>query len=170
MRTNSNLAVKLPRQEEQVRQPEIVKVPKVKPVSKPMSPVKVLLFLMVIIGLSFSVMYSRAQLNEMGSKVNSATKELEILKSENIRLQTELEEKISLKNVEEYATVELGMEKMDASQVEYVTLTSGNQVEITEESDSSVWQKIKNFFDDMMEQAITIKKLGPVVGPSFLVL
>lgn len=34
MRTNSNLAVKLPRQEEQVRQPEIVKVPKVKPVSK----------------------------------------------------------------------------------------------------------------------------------------
>ena len=148
---NSNLAVKLPRQEEQVRQPEIVKVPKVKPVSKPMSPVKVLLFLMVIIGLSFSVMYSRAQVNEMGSKVNSATKELEILKSENIRLQTELEEKISLKNVEEYATVELGMEKMDASQVEYVTLTSGNQVEITEESDSSVWQKIKNFFDDMME-------------------
>ena len=151
MRTNSNLAVKLPRQEEQVRQPEIVKVPKVKPVSKPMSPVKVLLFLMVIIGLSFSVMYSRAQLNELGAKVNSDTKELEILKSENIRLQTELEEKISLKNVEEYATVELGMEKMDASQVEYVTLTSGNQVEITEESDSSVWQKIKNFFDDMME-------------------
>ena len=151
MRTNSNLAVKLPRQEEQVRQPEIVKVPKVKPVSKPMSPVKVLLFLMVIIGLSFSVMYSRAQLNELGAKVNSATKELEILKSENILLQTELEEKISLKNVEEYATVELGMEKMDASQVEYVTLTSGNQVEITEESDSSVWQKIKNFFDDMME-------------------
>ena len=151
MRTNSNLAVKLPRQEEQVRQPEIVKVPKVKPVSKPMSPVKVLLFLMVIIGLSFSVMYRRAQLNELGAKVNSATKELEILKSENIRLQTELEEKISLKNVEEYATVELGMEKMDASQVEYVTLTSGNQVEITEESDSSVWQKIKNFFDDMME-------------------
>ena len=151
MRTNSNLAVKLPRQEEQVRQPEIVKVPKVKPVSKPMSPVKVLLFLMVIISLSFSVMYSRAQLNELGVKVNSATKELEILKSENIRFQTELEEKISLKNVEEYATVELGMEKMDASQVEYVTLTSGNQVEITEESDSSVWQKIKNFFDDMME-------------------
>ena len=116
-----------------------------------MSPVKVLLFLMVIISLSFSVMYSRAQLNELGAKVNSATKELEILKSENIRFQTELEEKISLKNVEEYATVELGMEKMDASQVEYVTLTSGNQVEITEESDSSVWQKIKNFFDDMME-------------------
>lgn len=53
-------------------------------------------------------MYSRAQLNELGAKVNSATKELEILKSENIRLQTELEEKISLKNVEEYATVELG--------------------------------------------------------------
>ena len=43
------------------------------------------------------------------------------------------------------------MEKMDASQVEYVTLTSGNQVDITEESDSSVWQKIKNFFDNMME-------------------
>ncbi len=151
MRTNSNLAVKLPEQEERLKQPEIVRVPKAKPVAKPMSPVKVLLFLMLIIGLSFSVMYSRAQLNEMSAKVNSVTKELETLKSENIRLQTELEDRISLKNVEEYATVELGMEKMDASQVEYVTLTDGNQVEITEENDGSVWQKVKNFFDDMME-------------------
>lgn len=37
------------------------------------------------------------------------------------------------------------MEKMDASQVEYVTLTSGNQVEITEESDALFGRKSRTF-------------------------
>lgn len=150
MRTNSNLAYKLPKEQQQVRRPQIVAVPKAKPAVKTASPVKVLLFLTVIIALSFSVMYNRAQLTEMSAKVNAASKQLEEIKSENIRLQTELEDRMSLKNVEEYAAVELGMERLDPSQIEYVTLPKDTPQE-TEQPDDSIWQKIKNFFVDMME-------------------
>ncbi len=151
MRNDSNLAYKLPKQQEEVRQPKIVKVPKAKPAVKTASPTKVLLFLIVIIGLSFSVMYSRAQLTELTTKVNAATEELDVLQSETVRLKTELESRISLKNVEEYVTMELGLEKLDPSQIEYITLEAELPDQTVETVDDSIWQKIKNFFVDMME-------------------
>ena len=150
MRTNTNLAYQLPKQQEELTQPKIVKVPKAKPVKKT-SPVKVLAFMTVILALAFSVMYSRAQLTELSAQVSKVSKELDVLESENVRLNAELEERISLKNVEEYAATELGMDKLDPSQVEYVTLSEGDKAEVKEETDSSIWQQIKNFFVDMME-------------------
>ncbi|MBQ4153530.1 MAG: hypothetical protein IJD11_04145, partial [Oscillospiraceae bacterium] len=101
--------------------------------------------------MTFSVMYSRAELTELSAQVNSVTKQYEELQSENIRLTTELEERISLENVEEYAATELGLEKLDPAQVEYVTLTEGNMLEIKEEVDPTIWDSIQNFFMDMME-------------------
>ncbi len=151
MRQGSNLAYQLPKQQEEIRQPKIVKVPKAKPAAKAASPTKVLLFLMVIIGLAFSVMYSRAQLTETTTKVNAATQELEELKSETVRLKTELEARISLENVEEYATMELGLEKLEPSQIEYISLEETVPTQAAAAEDDSMWQKIKNFFVDMME-------------------
>lgn len=151
MKHNSNLAYQLPRRQEEINRPEIVKVPKAKPRAKTTSPLKVILFLGLIIAMSFSVMFSRAQLTEITTKVNAATKELESLESEKVRLTTELEDKVSLRNVEEYATMELGLEKLDPSQIEYVTLSDGEEVEVKEEQESSIWEKIQNFFIDVME-------------------
>ncbi len=48
--------------------------------------------------------------------------------------------------MEEYAAAELGMDKLEPSQVEYVTLSEGDKAEVKEEADSSIWQQIKNFF------------------------
>lgn len=150
MKYDSNLAYNLPKQQEEVKQPKIVRVPKAKPVKRT-SPIKVLFCMAVVLCMAFSVMYSRAELNELSAQVNRTAKEYEELQSENVRLTTELEQRISLKNVEEYAATELGLEKLDPAQVEYITLTEGNQIEVKEESDSSVWGSIKNFFVDMME-------------------
>lgn len=149
---NSNLAYQLPKREEEVRQqPRIVRVPKAKPAAKPASPFKVLLFLTVILGMTSAVMFSRAQVTEINDQINAANKQLETLKSENVRLSTELEGRISLKNVAEYATTELGLEKLDPSQIEYIALTENKPVEVKAEESGSIWQKIKNFFVDMME-------------------
>lgn len=151
MRNDSNLAYQQPKRQEEAKQPKIVKVPKARPAVKAASPTKVLLFLMVIIGLAFSVMYSRAQLTELTTKVNAATNELEVLESETVRLKAELESRVSLKNVEEYATTELGLEKLDPSQIEYIALEPEVPEQAAEPEDDSIWQKIKNFFVDMME-------------------
>jgi len=149
MKYDTNLAYQLPKEQE-VKQPKIVRVPKAKPV-KQTSPIKVLFFMAVVLFMTFSVMYSRAELTELSAQVNSVTKQYEELQSENIRLTTELEERISLENVEEYAATELGLEKLDPAQVEYVTLTEGNMLEIKEEVDPTIWDSIQNFFMDMME-------------------
>lgn len=150
MKNHSNLAYQQPKQQEELRQPKIVKVPKAKPVKRT-SPVKVLACMAVVLVMASSIMYSRAQLTELSAQVTSASKKLDELESENVRLTTELEKQLSLKNVEEYAATELGLEKLDPAQVEYVTLTEGNRVEVKEETEPSVWQKIKNIFVDMME-------------------
>lgn len=150
MRNQSNLAYKQPRQQEEVRQPKIVRVPKAKPV-KQTRPIKVLACMIMVLLMASSVMYSRARLTELNAQISSANKKYEELESERIRLMTELEKQLSLKNVEEYAATQLGMEKLDPDQIEYVTLTEGNPIEKKEEADPSIWQKIKNFFVDMME-------------------
>ncbi len=150
MRYDTNLAYRLPKEEQAVSQPKIVRVPKAKP-AKQVSPVKVLFCMGLVLMMAFSVMYSRAQLTELSAKVTAATKQLEELESENIRLTTELEERISLENVEEYATTQLGLQKLDPAQVQYIALSEGNQIEVKEEVNPTIWQLIRNFFIDMME-------------------
>ena len=45
-----------------------------------------------------------------------------------------LESKVSLRNVEEYATQKLGMAPLDKSQITYINLNEGDRVELTSES------------------------------------
>ena len=66
----------------------------------------------------------------MYSKVSSLTNELTYAKAENVRLQTELESKISAKNVEEYAENVLGMKKIDPSQIKYIEIQTDDVVSI----------------------------------------
>lgn len=65
-------------------------------------------------------------------------------------MQTEIESKNSLKNIEDYAENILGMQKLDKSQVDYITIESGNVVEIPQEEDN-IFVNIKNALDDFVE-------------------
>jgi len=63
---------------------------------------------------------------------------------------TRIEQKSSQKVVEDYAENVLGMQKLDNAQVEYISLESGNKVEIPEQNEN-VLKKIKNAFDSFVE-------------------
>ena len=86
----------------------------------------------------------------MYSKVSSLTNELTYAKAENVRLQTELESKISAKNVEEYAENVLGMKKIDPSQIKYIEIQTDDVVSIPEQDEGFI-VKIKKFFDYCVE-------------------
>ena len=73
-----------------------------------------------------------------------------MLESENVRMQSELEEKTALKSVESYAENVLGMQKLDKSQIEYVSISNGNIVDIPENNDN-IFVRLKNSFDDFVE-------------------
>jgi len=104
----------------------------------------------LILMFSFSL-YSRAVLATINEDINMKTEELSTLSGEYTRLQTELEGKISLKNIEEYATANLGMMKVDTTQVQYLNLDETESVTLyNTSSENSVSEQIKRAISELL--------------------
>ena len=96
-----------------------------------------------------SVIYSLDRRNTMYNKVYALNEKLENAAAENVRLQSELEGKVSAKRIEEYAA-SLGMEKINSSQINYIKIQTGDVVTIPEKEKGLI-AKIKSFFDKCVE-------------------
>ncbi len=97
-----------------------------------------------------TVIYSLDRRNTMYNKVAAKNQELNLVESENVRLQAELESNISAKNVEEYAENVLGMKRIDPLQIKYIKIQTGDVVNIPEQEEGFV-AKIKSFFESCVE-------------------
>ncbi len=97
-----------------------------------------------------TVIYSLDRRNTMYNKVSALNEELDLAQAENVRLQSELDSKLSAKNVEDYAENVLGMRKIDSSQIKYIEIQTDDVVKIPQQDDSFV-AKIKKFFDSCVE-------------------
>ncbi len=69
--------------------------------------------------------YMRIQINEVNSMINDVQKEINTLNGEKTGLEMELERRITYSNIELEAT-EMGMHKMDKSQVKYIRVNDSN--------------------------------------------
>ena len=96
-----------------------------------------------------SVIYSLDKRNTMYNKVSAMNEKLDEAEAENVRLQSELEGKVSAKSIEEYAK-SLGMEKINSSQINYIKIQTGDVVTIPEKEKGLI-SKIKSFFDRCVE-------------------
>ncbi len=81
-----------------------------------------------------ALLYSQAVLSELKAEANTVQNDLRDMESEQVRLSAELESKISMRNIEEYATQKLGMAPLDKSQITYVDLSQGDRIELSSES------------------------------------
>ena len=73
------------------------------------------------------------------------------LQGENVSLQSELAQKTNMSKVEEYAENELGLKKLDKSQIEYVTVDSDSVAKVVKAEDDNVFVKIKHWFSSVLE-------------------
>jgi cell division protein FtsL len=96
-----------------------------------------------------SVIYSLDKRNTMYNKVSAMNEKLDSAEAENVRLQSELDSKMSAKNIEEYAQ-SLGMVKLNSSQIFYVKTQTGDVVTIPEQEKGLI-AKIKSLFDKCVE-------------------
>jgi len=96
-----------------------------------------------------SVIYSLDKRNTMYNKVSALNEKLDSAEAENVRLQSELDSKMSAKNIEEYAQ-SLGMVKLNSSQIFYVKTQTGDVVTIPEQEKGLI-AKIKSLFDKCVE-------------------
>lgn len=97
-----------------------------------------------------AVIYGKVENAAIHAEITAQTQYVRTLESENVRMQTEIEEKTALKSVESYAEDILGMQKLDKSQIEYVSVSSGSVIDIPE-NDDNIFVKIKNGVSDFLE-------------------
>lgn len=96
--------------------------------------------LLVAVGL---LVAARAQLTEKSDLLATYENQYAVAQSENTRLNMELEARMSLDNVETYARDVLGMSKQERYQIEYIDLSGGNKLVMSEN------QKDKGFFESI---------------------
>lgn len=97
-----------------------------------------------------SVIYSLDRRNTVYNKMSSMNSALSLAEAENVRLQAELESRMTAKNVEDYAENVLGMTKIDSSQIEYIKIQTDDVVNIPQQKEGLL-SKIEGLFDDIVE-------------------
>ncbi len=152
---NTNLAVDLRRYEARSERAQMRAASNIKPkraAKASQTPAAIMLVVLIAAAGALIAMCisSKADIAAMHAEIVEAEQDVDALINENTRMKLELEQKSSQKTVEEYAENILGMQKLDKSQIEYISLTSGNMVEISEK-DGNIFTRLKNAFDKFLE-------------------
>lgn len=105
----------------------------------------------VAMALMFSMIYGKVELSSLYEKQAKMETELTQLTSENVSLESELATKTGLSKVEEYAEKNLGLKKLDKSQIEYVEVEKDTVAEVVQPEDDNLFVKIKNWFSNALE-------------------
>ena len=89
-------------------------------------------FLVALMTVSLCLLlYSNAVLTELSDQVAEATERHELLLDENEWLQTSIESRMSLRNIEDVAKNELGLAELEPYQVTYVNRSAGDKIVTT---------------------------------------
>ncbi|NLL92345.1 MAG: hypothetical protein GX222_08060 [Ruminococcaceae bacterium] len=106
-------------------------------------------FLVVLMVLT---VYNNMVLTDTKNLANAAVSNLNSLESEYTYLSYKLDSMVSLKNAEDYVVKELGLVKVNPSQVEYISLQNSDVIEKNEISE----QKITDIFTRLWSAVIAI--------------
>ena len=116
---------------------------------------KIMLYIGAIFVILFAVSYRNALIAQKYSEIKELKADLSEVEKENKQLEVNIESKTNLGTIEEKASKELGLKKLDDSQIVYVNTekqdyveSSTEEVKITEEENwfESLINKIKNIF------------------------
>ena len=99
------------------------------------------------------LIYGRVQTNEIYTKIAALQTEYDDLTAKNISMRSEMEGKMTVKNIEDYAKDELKLQPLNQSQITYIQLQTEDEVVITEPEDNlfvrindklvSIWEYLR---------------------------
>ena len=87
------------------------------------------------------MIFNRVQITETNDQIIQMQEQLDILESENIRLENELAAQISAEQVDEYAAAH-GMQKVDSYQVQYITVDAGDKLTVADDGEQGFFETI----------------------------
>lgn len=102
------------------------------------------------IAIAFAILHSKVELSDYTTMISEVKSELEAEQRENLRLNAELDSMVTLDNVENIASTELGLQKTQNSQIEFVALNTEQMTEVAE-TDVNIFVSIKEWFYDVLE-------------------
>lgn len=117
---------------------------------RPAEAAKLIAVCLVIMLALVGMMVGNIKVAQLDENVSAAQKKLDTAKSEQVRLSAELESRMSLQKVENYAVNNLGLIKINPYQIQYVNITNKDKVEISSR-ENPVFAFFKNLYDDIME-------------------
>lgn len=98
---------------------------------------------LIVTALTFLMIYGRVALTETTAEVTRAKQTLSTLENENIRIQMEIDRKMSLSNIEEYAVTQLNMGKVEQYQIETVSIGQNEEILVMKDnSDTNFFQRV----------------------------
>lgn len=111
---------------------------------------KTILFTSVAVILALLFVMAKASLSELSSQISTSSSLREEARRENIRLQTELDNMVTLSKVDEIATSSLGLQKTVKSQVKYITVHDKTMVQ-SAGRETNVFAQLKNWADNVSD-------------------
>ena len=87
----------------------------------------------------------------MARMVAAKSEELSNAQDNNALLQSKLDTKVNISYIEQYATQELGMQKVSASQKKYVSVNTESLVQVSDDGSGGFFGSIRRWFSDLME-------------------
>jgi len=135
---------------EKEEQPKIKRAAKTDSASRRGNAFKIIIMAVCAVMLPIYFLASKVELSELTGKINSAQAELEQAQSENLRLQAELDNIVTLSRVEEFAQNELGMQRITTAQGTHISLNTGGTTEIAQDLDDPV-TIISQWFSNVLE-------------------
>ena len=104
---------------------------------------------LVLVGMVVGLLSCNARLTELSGDIQAAQRDLTTSQSTYDYLEGQLEGISTMKNVEEIAVDQLGMTKMDSSQVTYITLENQNSIVCAENG-------MERFFSGIQAAALSL--------------
>lgn len=104
---------------------------------------------LILVGMVVTLLSCNARLTELTGEIQATQKELTTSQSTYDYLQGQLEGISTMKNVEEIAVDQLGMTKLDTSQITYVTLENQNSIVCAENG-------FQRFFSGIQAAALSL--------------
>ncbi len=108
------------------------------------------ILLVAALGITGSIIYNQVQLTELTAKIDTTSKNLEESRSVYTQLQMRSNASLSLATVESFAKTNLGMRKIDQSQLVFIELSQGDKGQVVQDNNgdnffTNLWNNIKNF-------------------------
>ncbi len=107
--------------------------------------------IIVAISMMGSLIYGKVEISRLYSERAGLEKQLDQLQNENISMQSEIAERMNMTKVEEYARNDLGLHKLDKSQIEYIEVETPSVAEVKTNDKEDVFMRFKHWLDRASE-------------------